>query len=49
LKDLDGQKAVARRLRISQPAVAKVVASVRHMTQAEKSLHEFLRLLVKNT
>lgn len=49
LKDLDGQKAVAKRLRISQPAVAKVVASLRHMTQAEKSLHEFLRQLVKPT
>jgi DNA-binding CsgD family transcriptional regulator len=43
LEELDGQKAVARRLRITQPAVAKVVASLRHTTEAEKALEEFLR------
>jgi DNA-binding CsgD family transcriptional regulator len=43
LRDLKGQQAVAKRLRISQPAVSKVVSSLRHFTEAERVLNEFLR------
>ncbi|HEX9657639.1 MAG TPA: SatD family protein [Bacteroidota bacterium] len=43
LKELDGQEAVANRLRISQPAVSKVVSTLRNMTEAENALHEFFR------
>lgn len=43
IKEFEGQGAVAKRLRISQPAVSKVVSSLRHMTEAERVLHEFLQ------
>lgn len=49
LKELKAQEAVARRLRITQPAVAKVVASLRHMFEAERSLYEFLHHVIKET
>jgi hypothetical protein len=46
-KELGSQAAVAKRLKITQPAVSKVLGSptVRKMAQAEKALHEFLSLL----
>lgn len=43
LQDLKRQQAVAKRLRISQPAVSKVVSSLRHLSEAERDLQEFLR------
>lgn len=43
IKEFKGQESVAKRLRISQPAVSKAVSSLRHMTEAERALHEFLR------
>jgi hypothetical protein len=43
-KELEGQEAVARKLRISQPAVSNVLRSptIRKMTEAEDALHDFL-------
>ena len=43
IKEFDGQEVVAKRLRISQPAISKVVSSLRHMTEAELALYEHLR------
>lgn len=43
LLELDGQQAVAKRLRISQPAVSKVASSLRDLSEAERVLNEFLR------
>lgn len=37
------QETVARRLRISQPAVSKVVSSFRHVVDAEEAVHAFLQ------
>lgn len=37
------QAAVARRLRISQPAVSKVVSSLRHVLEAEEAVQSFLQ------
>ncbi len=43
LLELDRQEAVARRLRISQPAVSRVASSLRSLSEGERVLHEFLR------
>ncbi len=43
LLELDGQDAVARRLRISQPAVSRVATSLRPLSGAEQALNDFLR------
>ncbi len=45
LLELPGQQAVARRLRISQPAVSRVASSLRTMFEAERVLNEVLRTL----
>ncbi len=43
LLELDRQEAVARRLRISQPAVSRVASSLRFLSEGERVLHDFLR------
>ncbi len=43
LLELDGQQAVAKRLRISQPAVSRVATSLRSLSEAERVLNQFLR------
>jgi hypothetical protein len=44
MKELKSQEAVAKKLKITQPAVSKVLGSpiIRTLTEAEKALHEFL-------
>jgi len=45
MKESSSQQPLARRLRISQPAVSKVMSSFRHMSEAERALYEFLRVV----
>lgn len=45
VSETDSQTLVARRLRVSQPAISKVVSSLRHVFDAEEALEAFLRTL----
>ena len=45
VSETDSQALAARRLRISQPAVSKVVSSLRDVFDAEEALQAFLRTL----
>jgi DNA-binding CsgD family transcriptional regulator len=42
MEETERQETVARRLRISQPAVSKVVSSLRHVLEAEEAVQSFL-------
>lgn len=43
MEETERQQTVARRLRISQPAVSKVVSSLRHVLEAEEAVQRFLQ------
>jgi predicted transcriptional regulator len=43
LEETEHQATVARRLRISQPAVSKVASSFRHVLDAEDAVRQFLQ------
>ncbi len=45
LLELNRQEAVARRLRISQPAVSRVASSLRPLSEGERVLHDFLQAM----
>jgi predicted transcriptional regulator len=49
MKVLKSQGAVARKLKISQPAVSKVLSipTIRKMTESERVLYEFLAFLAE--